>query len=320
LDQQYDIDPQYQDWVERLAARYQLGVIRTIEPPQKGFNNRIFIVNDAYAVRFNGLTDNLDSRFAAEKIAYDALHRLGLPAPRVIAVDQSRSIAPMDVLIMTKIPGGAVSDTWHTLSAAQQSTLAYEAGTILAKMHSIQLSGGFGYLYQLANNPFARWVDHVQDFADRYLARAEAQRTVEPALLERIRAVLIRHRPLLEAVQVGHLVHADAHWGNWLQQDGKITGLIDFEWARCGDPSSEFQIEQQLDEDCPGSHDPLMAGYTSIRPLDAAHPLRAAIYQLLRHFDSVVETKDSPEDTQYQAFFDQNLRRVLVALAVLEHA
>jgi aminoglycoside phosphotransferase (APT) family kinase protein len=35
-------------------------------------------------------------------------------------------------------------------------------------------------------------------------------------------------------------VHADCHWGNWLAHDGTVTALLDFEWARFGDPLDDW--------------------------------------------------------------------------------
>jgi aminoglycoside phosphotransferase (APT) family kinase protein len=35
-------------------------------------------------------------------------------------------------------------------------------------------------------------------------------------------------------------VHADCHWGNWLANDGSITALLDFEWARFGEPVDDW--------------------------------------------------------------------------------
>ncbi len=35
-------------------------------------------------------------------------------------------------------------------------------------------------------------------------------------------------------------VHADSHWGNWLAADGTVTALLDFEWARYGDPLDDW--------------------------------------------------------------------------------
>jgi aminoglycoside phosphotransferase (APT) family kinase protein len=35
-------------------------------------------------------------------------------------------------------------------------------------------------------------------------------------------------------------VHADCHWGNWLACDRNVTALLDFEWARFGDPVDDW--------------------------------------------------------------------------------
>ena len=35
-------------------------------------------------------------------------------------------------------------------------------------------------------------------------------------------------------------VHADCHWGNWLARDGIVTALLDFEWARFGEPADDW--------------------------------------------------------------------------------
>jgi Phosphotransferase enzyme family len=35
-------------------------------------------------------------------------------------------------------------------------------------------------------------------------------------------------------------VHADCHWGNWLACDQSVTALLDFEWARFGEPADDW--------------------------------------------------------------------------------
>jgi aminoglycoside phosphotransferase (APT) family kinase protein len=35
-------------------------------------------------------------------------------------------------------------------------------------------------------------------------------------------------------------VHADCHWGNWLACDQTVTALLDFEWARFGEPVDDW--------------------------------------------------------------------------------
>ncbi|WP_371927801.1 phosphotransferase [Lentzea sp. HUAS12] len=35
-------------------------------------------------------------------------------------------------------------------------------------------------------------------------------------------------------------VHADCHWDNWLANGTELTALLDFEWARFGDPLDDW--------------------------------------------------------------------------------
>lgn len=37
-------------------------------------------------------------------------------------------------------------------------------------------------------------------------------------------------------------VHADCHWGNWLVHDKRVTALLDFEWARFGEPADDWMF------------------------------------------------------------------------------
>jgi len=35
-------------------------------------------------------------------------------------------------------------------------------------------------------------------------------------------------------------VHADCHWGNWIVHERNVTALLDFEWARFGEPADDW--------------------------------------------------------------------------------
>lgn len=37
-------------------------------------------------------------------------------------------------------------------------------------------------------------------------------------------------------------VHADCHWGNWLVHDRRVTSVLDFEWARFGEPADDWMF------------------------------------------------------------------------------
>jgi aminoglycoside phosphotransferase (APT) family kinase protein len=51
--------------------------------------------------------------------------------------------------------------------------------------------------------------------------------------------IAIAERVPLHA-QAGVPVHADCHWGNWLVSDRSVTALLDFEWARLGEPIDDW--------------------------------------------------------------------------------
>ncbi|MFN8418208.1 MAG: phosphotransferase [Anaerolineae bacterium] len=306
-----------QKWLDRLSAlcaRYDLGTIKMLTQASRGINNRIFIVNNQYAIRFDGLTGIAESRFAAEKIAYDALTEIGVPVPRVIAVDSSHDFASGDVMIMTRVRGAAVIDTWHLLSAQQQRHLAYQFGQALAQMHAVTFEK-FGRLRKLATNPQDRWIDYVISFYEQYMIPSLEQRLLPADLLERIPAIMTCYRPMLESVTTAHLVHMDAHPENVLQENGELTGIVDFEWALSGEPSSDFQVQDQWAEFCPDSLEVIYEGYLSLRSLPADHDQRVALYWLLRNLDSAVECLLDGDSGQGYQKAEQKMRQ---ALAILE--
>jgi aminoglycoside phosphotransferase (APT) family kinase protein len=61
--------------------------------------------------------------------------------------------------------------------------------------------------------------------------------TIPPHLLDGLTAIAER-APLHARAVVP--VHADCHWGNWLARDRSVTALLDFEWARFGEPVDDW--------------------------------------------------------------------------------
>jgi hypothetical protein len=61
--------------------------------------------------------------------------------------------------------------------------------------------------------------------------------TVPRRLLDGLTTIADR-APL--AAQTVVPVHADCHWGNWLARDRSVTALLDFEWARFGEPADDW--------------------------------------------------------------------------------
>ncbi len=45
-----------------------------------------------------------------------------------------------------------------------------------------------------------------------------------------------------EQAEVDVPVHADCYWDNWLVNDGRVTALLDFEWARFGEAADDWMF------------------------------------------------------------------------------
>lgn len=279
-----------------LCEAHGLGAPRMVDWAARGRNNPTLIVNDAYVIRFDGLDGLADapvSRFYGEQRAYAALKAAGIPAPEVIAVDTRRALVPQDYIVMTRVSGHPVIDTWDDLTPPQRERLAVEAGEILARMHAIPFQT-YGRLYG-QEQVYGSWREYIQAYFARYAAQALAEQVLDRALIARLERALTRHSGLLASVTEARLIHWDYHFENILQQDGKITGVLDFEWALSGDPAYDLRIEQQWEETCPGSRAALYAGYRRLRPLPDDLPLRLDLYRMVTHLDFTLDAADDAE-------------------------
>ena len=81
------------------------------------------------------------------------------------------------------------------------------------------------------------------------------------------------------------LIHGDYHFLNLLQQDGRLSAVLDFDFASSGDPSWDFRIDWQIESEVPGSRAAFYAGYTSRRPLPDRHWERVAFYRIGLYLD-----------------------------------
>ncbi len=277
----------------RIGAAHGLGSVRTTEWAGKGVNNPSFVINDTYVIRFDGLIDKGMSRFHGEQTAYNLLRQAGIPCPQVIALDDSETLAPYPYMIMTKVDGVSLLDSWTQLTPTQQHNVAQEAGRILASIHSIMLPK-FGNLYG-TERVFDNWYAYVTDKFERDGNESVADGTLTSAIRDRIQHVFEEHRPIFDSVMQPHLIHWDYHFGNLMQQDGKITAVLDFEWALGGDPAHDFNRRDEWESECPGSSALVYAGYMSLHPLQPDHETRVALYETLWFLDCIIDAGDAAE-------------------------
>jgi aminoglycoside phosphotransferase (APT) family kinase protein len=266
--------------LQAICATHGLGKIERMVTPTQGSINRCLIVNDAYVLRFDILDWGGMNRYSGEKWAYDLLRATDVPVPQVVVLDTSKTLVPYDTLILTKMPGQPISTGARELTPESRYDIGYSAGQHLATIHSHTFDQ-FGLLYHLAaGTPNPDWAAYVTDFFRYYQGQVQTLGLLSADVLARIDVLMLRMQPLFAAVKQGVLIHGDYHFHNLLQQGGKLSAVLDFDWASSGDPSWDFRIDNQIESEVPGSRDAFYAGYTSRRPLPDGHWERVSLYRI----------------------------------------
>jgi hypothetical protein len=136
-----------------------------------------------------------------------------------------------------RVPGAAPGMGLPGVDAGTARSLAEQAVQRLDALHNWAPTGHAARILQepLDHGGF---VSQAALFAEiDSLAAADRDAVVSPALLDGLMAIAQSAPPHARVVVP---VHADCHWGNWLASDGSVTALLDFEWARFGEPVDDW--------------------------------------------------------------------------------
>ena len=281
--------------LQAICSAHGLGKIEQVVQPAQGNINLCLLVNDAYVLRFDVLDWGGANRYAGEKWAYDLLGKSDVPVSKVIALDTSKRLAPYDYLILTKMPGQPISTSAADLPPETRYAIGYSAGQHLASIHSHTFDQ-FGLLYHiLAGTPNPNWSAYVADHFRYYQGQVRALGILSADLMGRIDALLVRMQPLFADVKQGVFIHGDYHLLNLLQQGGRLSAVLDFDWASSGDPSWDFRIDGTIESEVPNTREAFYAGYTSRRALPDGHWERVSIYRVglyLDYLEAAAQDKD----------------------------
>lgn len=299
---------------EEIAAIWQaygLGAVRALSIPRRGCSNACFLVNQDRVIRFQ-VKDLHRRKFRAEQLAYDLLRAGEIPVPELLVLDESQTLVPHAFMITTRLPGETVFESWSALDERTRQQIAFEAGRCLALLHRHPLPA-FGSLSRLAEGGFPTWTAYLEDYVARYGRQARDEKLLDAATTTRIEQLLVQFQPLLAAVTPGRLLHGDYQFENVLQQDGQVTGIIDFEWAMSGDPAFDCRLDESLAE-CPGSVEPFYAGYESVSPFPDHHRLKADFYRLLLCLEDIAGWGRDPDAASWMPGEYRRLDELLPAL------
>jgi aminoglycoside phosphotransferase (APT) family kinase protein len=167
------------------------------------------------------------------------LERTRVPVARILGYDDSYAIIDHAYLLMERLPGRPLCDS----PGVDADPVLREVGACLAQAHRLTAER-YGYIGEHRPMPPQRsWVDALAMMWAKLVddvAAAGYYGDEERALLLN---ALDRHLPLFDRPVPASLLHMDVWSQNILvSDDGKLTGLVDWDRALWGDPEIEFAV------------------------------------------------------------------------------
>jgi aminoglycoside phosphotransferase (APT) family kinase protein len=207
-----------------------------------GGNSGVFDVatTSGRAVVVKVYSEIFDWKLEKELYVYDRVRKQGLDLPmaEILAADDSKSLIPNNVVVMTKREGWHVLSLLDELSDRDLESINRQIGVLLRTLHEVTFDA-FGYIGTTGvfephptNDAYMRFQfeKKLREFGELG-GREELRRMIERYVAERVE---------LLAGPGAALCHDDCHEGNILvlpSGDGwRISGLLDFENAVAGDP------------------------------------------------------------------------------------
>jgi hygromycin-B 7''-O-kinase len=165
--------------------------------------------------------------------------RVGVPVPRILLADDSKSLLAFSFIVMSKLEGEARGRLEPALAAEQVSSAYAQMGKVLREFHQIPMEA-FGYI-----GPQGIWTAHASNRAfmsfqfDKKL-KEFIDRGGASDIARLVGDFASARTYLLEGCAVPVFCHYDFHPGNVLATTTggglRLSGILDFENAIASDP------------------------------------------------------------------------------------
>jgi len=266
-----------------LAARFESG--RVLLRPAAGQGNHLTFETEidgrALFVRVEDGPEH-DDYIEVESSVLGQIRALGVPAPRVHAVEASRAQVPFAWQVMDRVAQPDLNH-WHKQGRLDLPRAAAEIGAAVARWQAIE-PDGFGPFDPAVLRAEQRLAGFHQRYEDYFRLNLETHLRFlqERGFISReqtaeIEQVIGAHRGLLQ-FERGCLVHKDLALWNILGSETEIAAYIDWDDVIAGDPMDDLSLLG-----CFHDGDALAAalrGYTTVRPLPAEHVRRFWLHLL----------------------------------------
>jgi aminoglycoside phosphotransferase (APT) family kinase protein len=313
-----ELGPDLVRWVEETAG----GTVKAARRTYGGGSRVTWFVDAVRQGRDLPLVARVetgDSPFAGGPLTLDreaTVYRALAPTP--VRVPRIHGAAPGGrALLLERVPGTA---DLRRLPADVVVVVLDDYVDQLVELHALDVG-------QLDLPSFARPEapeDHALHDLDTWVAVAGEVGTTDPELA--FAFAWLRSRPPAEVPRTS-LVHGDAGPGNFLAEDGRVTGLVDWELVHLGDPHDdlawlEFRTSGRFEQVLPDV-EPLRARYARASGL-RLDPASLAYYRVFVYLRCAVTTAltiargGNVGLAGYQSYHRRFLRSLVEAIARVE--
>jgi aminoglycoside phosphotransferase (APT) family kinase protein len=290
-----------------------------------GFVNAVTIVHTtgpAYVVK----APSASWKPAKEQRLHAHFRKIGVPAPQVLAIDDSQAVVPFTWMITECVPGQPWSEVAGTLDGETTRGLYRQLGDILGRFHTTTFDafgeahgspGAMvaGPVHELGGvGPFATWAGLHDAFVAERLAYLRT--TTLADLAPAVETYLTANRSLIEGAVTPRLLHMDLHAGNIMVENGQITGILDCEESIIGDAAYDLmRTELAHFRETPLAWQvAFREGYEAHLPIEPSRPERQRYYEVSRTLVWIRSLSAPGRAGQDRAAMERQIRRYLGTL------
>jgi aminoglycoside phosphotransferase (APT) family kinase protein len=219
-----------------------------------------------------------------------AMPETGVPTPRVIHFDDSRTLVDRPYAVLNLLPGEPLQKVLPHMDELDQEAVGYEMGRYLVKLHSIPLEQ-FGEF--LGQDPLASASEKAYTVArvTEWLDICERNDLLDEPAIAELRRFVERTRTLNR--ESACFVHGDYHQGNVIVKEGvagfHVTGVFDFEHAQGWSPEWDMAtLLSRVSDEHPALAKGFLDGYADTAGLPQDLWERLRVYQAVVYIALVV--------------------------------
>lgn len=228
-----------------------------------------------------------------------------VPVPQVHLCDSTKAIFPYSYNLLDFVEGENLSEVYKKKF---EPKLAFQAGKILAKIHTVKFDK-YGWIIGDKIRPsFERWIDFMKYDIQYKIKKLKTIPRLSKFILKNANAYIKENINRLDFDPTPSLIHKDYHLSHIIVKDGKINGIIDWEWALSGDKLLDFiKPHNLMFNKYPKMIKPFYNGYNQIKSFSPEQEKRFEIYNII----SLVGMVNFAYERRNKNFYDKYTKELM---------